>query len=265
MTSFLEKTPRKKLLMSPVEQNAVEDTSDCSIDIESPKAHQNNSINTSGSSSSTVTLNSPITASEREMIYYELDKLREEIKTLKEKNLELQSNQKGGLSVNSIRANQEKCLLVTGLNIKVFEKLLSYLCKGTKEDLKTTRVTKENEILLTIVKLKQDISFEMLSFITDTPKTTVIDHFWKWIDIMYMRLKFLIKVADRDNIFNTIPKVFKFEYFWDSVEYVISISNFDEKLQSHVHNVNPFPKMINNGCFWSISNKRKHFKTNILF
>ena len=43
-------------------------------------------------------------------------------------------------------------------------------------------------------------------------KTKSIDYFWKGLNIMYTKLKFLTKMKDRDNIFKTILPVFKSEF-----------------------------------------------------
>ena len=99
--------------------------------------------------------------------------------------------------------------MVTGLSLPILETLLEYLCKGAKEDLRSTRCALEGQILLTLLKLKQNINFDMLSFINNIAKSTAIDHFWKSIDMMYEKMKFLIKMQDRDHIYETIPPVFK--------------------------------------------------------
>ena len=113
------------------------------------------------------------------------------------------------MGIQNIRSNPDKCVMVTGLSLPILETLLDYLCKGAKEDLRSTRCAVEGQILLTLVKLKQNINFDMLSFINNIAKSTAIDHFWKSIDMMYEKMKFLIKMQDRDHIYETIPPVFK--------------------------------------------------------
>ena len=135
--------------------------------------------------------------------------------------------------------------MLTGLTLNVLEKLFNYLARNIKEDLRTTQVDMENQILLTLVKLKHNITFDMLSYITDRSKTTIIDHFWKWIDIMFVRLKFLIKVEDRENIYNIIPNVFKtkfprltciidcFEIFIESLRSLMARAQFYSQYKKH--------------------------------
>ena len=70
----------------------------------------------------------------------------------------------------------------------------------------------EDQILLIIIRLKHNLKFELLSFLCGIGKTTSIEYFWKWVDIMAIKLKFLIKMQDRDHIFNTIPAIFKAKF-----------------------------------------------------
>ena len=86
------------------------------------------------------------------------------------------------------------------------------MVKGQKDDGQTTRENMEDQILLTVVRLKHNLKFELLSFLCGIEKTTAIDYFWKWVDIMAIRLKFLIKMQDRDHIFNTIPAIFEAKF-----------------------------------------------------
>ena len=43
-------------------------------------------------------------------------------------------------------------------------------------------------------------------------KTTASKHFWQWIEIMYFKLNFLIKVQERVHIYDTVPPVFKSKF-----------------------------------------------------
>ena len=59
----------------------------------------------------------------------------------------------------------------------------------------------EDQIILTIVKLKHNPTFEMLAHLCRISKATAIDYFWKWLNVLYTKSKFLIKMQVRDNIF----------------------------------------------------------------
>ena len=81
------------------------------------------------------------------------------------------------------------------------------------EDVPKTGKDYENQILLTVIKLKQNISFEFLAYAAKVCRSTLIDQFWKRIDIiMYSKLKLLVRMQDRDYIFETIPLIFKSKF-----------------------------------------------------
>jgi len=80
------------------------------------------------------------------------------------------------------------------------------------ENMPKTGKDYENQILLTVIKLKHNISFELLAYTAKVCRSTLIDQFWKWIDIMYSKLKLLVRMQDRDYIFETIPPIFKSKY-----------------------------------------------------
>ena len=79
--------------------------------------------------------------------------------------------------------------------------MIDYLYKGEKDDGRISRKDMEDQIILTIFKLKHNPTFEMLTHLCRISKTTAIDYFWKWLNVIYTKLKFLIKMQDRDNIF----------------------------------------------------------------
>ena len=87
--------------------------------------------------------------------------------------------------------------------------MTDYLCKGEDDDARVSRKDMDDQIIRTFVKLKHNPAFEMLAKLCRITKTTAIDYFWKWLNIMNTKLKFLIKMQVCDNIFKTIPPVFK--------------------------------------------------------
>ena len=66
--------------------------------------------------------------------------------------------------------------------------------------------------ILASFKLKHNSTFEMLAHLCRISNITTIDYFWKWLIIMYTKLKFLIKMQDCGNIFKTTPPLFKSKF-----------------------------------------------------
>ena len=157
--------------------------------------------------SSTFTLQSPVSESERESLYSEMNSPRSECENLKTERQKFDFLSPYSMKV--IKANPESCLMLTGLKLRTLVVMIDYLCKGEKNDGRISREDMENQTILTIVKLKHNPTFEMLAHLCRISKTTAIDYFQKWLNIMYTKLKFLIKIQDRGNVLKTIPPVFK--------------------------------------------------------
>ena len=108
----------------------------------------------------------------------------------------------------TIKDNDEQCFLLTRLKKDVLQCLIIYL-KNYHSETYRTGIPSEDQIILTLVRLRHDMIFEVLTYLRGIGKTTAIQYFWCWIDIMYATMKQLIQMADKDHIFDTIPTVFK--------------------------------------------------------
>ena len=115
------------------------------------------------------------------------------------------------ISYKTIEDNDEQCFLLTGLKKDVLLCLIIYL-KNYHSETYRTGIPSEDQIILTLVRLRHDMIFEVLAYLRDIGKTTAIEYCWHWIDIMYATLKQLIQMVDRDHIFHTIPTVFKSKF-----------------------------------------------------
>ena len=112
------------------------------------------------------------------------------------------------LSSSCIRSNDARSKFYTGLSWSIFEKTFNFLsphvqCK-TKDSLPFM-----DQFFLTLVRLRLDLSFELLAYLSGCGETTVRDYFWKWVDIMYAKLNFLVKWPDPESIILSLPPEFK--------------------------------------------------------
>ncbi|XP_047136828.1 uncharacterized protein LOC124813596 [Hydra vulgaris] len=161
--------------------------------------------------SPTITMKSLVSEYERESIYHEMDYLRSERDILREKLL--LPVHLSPYSFQVLRENPDTCLMLTGLKFDILTTLIDYLFIGEHNgDHRPTRYIMEDQIILTIVKLKHNMSFDMLAHLCSISKTTAIEYFWKWIDVMSEKLKFLIRMEAREHIFETIPHIFKSKF-----------------------------------------------------
>ncbi|XP_066924423.1 uncharacterized protein [Clytia hemisphaerica] len=150
---------------------------------------------------------------ETERLYEEMNNLRMGIDKLKKENENLKQNMaSSGLKFNGVKDNEDCCILLTGLKPIVLKSLMNYSMKAHNPSNKPTKLSIEDQIMLTIIKLKHNPVFELLALLFNISLTTCIEYFWKWIDIMFVNIKRLIKMQDRDNIFNTIPAHFKCKF-----------------------------------------------------
>ncbi|XP_065676495.1 uncharacterized protein LOC136092360 isoform X2 [Hydra vulgaris] len=161
--------------------------------------------------SAQINLTTSIENPERGAIYVEMNNLCEETYNLCLKVSDLKLKPSSSFSYANISMYKKKCVTLTGLEFDVLEKLLLYLIAKISDG----RNSKEEmyyQIMVCIIKLRHNYTFEMIAFICNIVKQTAINCFWKWIDIMYLKLNCLIKMQKRDPLFDTIPAVFKAKF-----------------------------------------------------
>ena len=100
--------------------------------------------------------------------------------------------------------------MLVGISFPLLEKLFKYLSSDIKvSGTRPPRAAVEDQIIVTLLKLKHNVSFDMLRYMNNIGQSTAVDYFWKWVDIMYIKLKFLIRMQDHDYVYDNIPNVFK--------------------------------------------------------
>ena len=155
-------------------------------------------------------MQTPMTASEREMLYTELSNVRRERDEALQK---IESLEKlvnvSSLSSSAVEGNNEQCKMLTGVSWDVFIKLFLFLSSVIGSTSSNQSLPLREQLFVTLVKLRHNLSFEFLAQVKGIPKTTLIDYFWKWIDLLYAKVSFMVHWPDRENIFKTIPSVFK--------------------------------------------------------
>lgn len=150
----------------------------------------------------------PLETSEREMLYMEINNLRRERDEARE---EVKSLEKlisaSSLSSESVNGNDDLCRNMIGISWGAFLKIFLFLSVFVKATNK--KLPLQEQLFLTLVKLRHNVSFDFLAHVKGIPKTTMVDYFWKWIDMLHAKIGFFVKWQDRETIFQTIPPVFK--------------------------------------------------------
>ena len=110
-----------------------------------------------------------------------------------------------------IKCDSGKRRILTGLDSVMLNNLITYARDFCEEDPNFV-LCREDQPITTLMKLRQNLTSELLVHLVNTGKSTTNKYFWKWIDILYFFLQFLGRIGDRAQIFQTIPPLFKSKF-----------------------------------------------------
>ena len=80
--------------------------------------------------------------------------------------------------------------MLVGISFPVLEKLFMYLCSDIKvSGTRPPCATMEDQIIISLLKLKHNVSFGMLGYMNNICQSTAADYFWKWIDYNVCKIK----------------------------------------------------------------------------
>ena len=91
----------------------------------------------------------------------------------------------GFFNANVINECPEKCKMLVGVSFPVLEKLFKYLCSDIKvAGTKPACATMEDQIIITLLKLKHNVSFDMLGYMNNINQSSAANYFQKWVNIV---------------------------------------------------------------------------------
>ena len=114
-----------------------------------------------------------------------------------------------GISATSLANDDGKTKFYTGLPMPkgtLFELLSSHVSPSR------TKLTLRDELVLVLVKLRLNLPFQYFAYRWEVSISTVTRMFYKWIKVMFVRMKFLIKWPPRDILQQNLPQAFKDTY-----------------------------------------------------
>ena len=162
----------------------------------------------------------PVTVSERIVIYDEMNALRMERNAALEKLKEIEEKlEKASFTAGSVRGNDMKCKCSTGLSWSVFLDTFNYLSKFIG-CVKKQVMSPMDQFFLTLVKMRTGLTFEFLATHTGVGKT-MIAIFWKWTDIIYANLAFLITNPQTEVVRLILPPVFRRLYMYPRLTCIV--------------------------------------------
>ena len=114
------------------------------------------------------------------------------------------------MSADSVRGDDTRCQEMIGLAWETFSALFLYLSAFVV--CSSVYLPAVDQLFITLVKLRHNPSFSLLAHTSRMSKSTIISVFWKWTDALYCHIGFLVHWPDREDIFRTIPPVFKSKF-----------------------------------------------------
>ena len=173
--------------------------SDClaaSSDCENPSSSEENSSPSPPSSMFSDIMEMDFLRRERDQAHAECSKLREAFNLVR-------------LSSKTVEGDDRKCKYYTGLPWDIFITTYKF-CESAANHKGIPKLPYVDQFFLTLVKLRHGTKFEYLADQAGlSHPSTMVDYFWKWVDLITSQLRFIIAWPDRERIFKTIPPHFK--------------------------------------------------------
>ena len=142
-----------------------------------------------------------------------ITKMEEEINALTQERLALEEKVKQcKLDEEYFRGNDEKVKFYTGLPSFV---CLMIVFEFVSSDISVTGrsvLTKFQQVVMTLMRLRLNLSVQDLSYRFSVSTSTVSRIFCNVIDVMYVRLRKLVRWIDKEEIVKTMPMCFRVSF-----------------------------------------------------
>ena len=145
---------------------------------------------------------------DKELVYEEVAALQQQCEAFRAELALAQARlNTARLGVHSIQENDDKCLFYTGLSWSTFLDIYDTIADTPPG--KGVPIVAYIDQFFTLVKLRHNVKFEYLSDQAGVAPSTMVDHFWKWMDIIYVKLEWFLTWPDWEYVFRTMPPHFK--------------------------------------------------------
>ena len=147
----------------------------------------------------------------------ELEQTKKELQQAKEEldqaKAELEELKKDQLTWQGLENNDNKVLFYTGLPnfviLKmVFELALKVLPPSSIKPHGNRKLDNFTEFLITVAKLRLNLKNRDLAYRFGVSESVITNTIHKWINILYVALKFLIRWPSREEVRKTLPECF---------------------------------------------------------
>ena len=156
------------------------------------------------SNSFDVNLQTDLTADMITSLDSELNELNSKLYQLREENKKLKVG-----TEEWFQNNDTKTVFNTGLpKFTLLLTLFNFLATGLKQSPNSV-LSMFQEFVLTLMRLRLNLSLNDLAYRFDVSKSTASTVFLKWIDIMFIRVRLLIRWPDREQLWETTLLCFR--------------------------------------------------------
>ena len=147
-----------------------------------------------------------------ELISKEISDLQIECQHLRDDTIILRNGLKSGyiwLSEEFLSGNDKKVKFYTGIpTFDLLKVLFTFVSVSVPSQANST-LSNFQQFVVVLAKLRLNLTNQDIGYRFDLHQTTISKMFKKWINIMYIRLKPLIKWPEREKLLKTMPAEFK--------------------------------------------------------
>ena len=140
----------------------------------------------------------------------EVVQLRGEVNTLQK----LQQEAKSQLSIKEdvLKNDDKKVKYYTGLpSYALLKVAFDFVCENIPKaiPISSCKLSPFKQFIMTLMKLRHNFGDTDLAYHFNVDKSTVSRYFSKWLELLYVKLSFMILWPDRDDLLKTMPLEFR--------------------------------------------------------
>ena len=159
----------------------------------------------------------------------EVVQLHGEVNTLQK----LHQEAKSQLSIKEdvLKNDDKKVKYYTGLpSYALLKVVLDFVCENIPKaiPISNCKLSPFEQFVMTLMKLRHNFGDTDLAYRFNVDKSTVSRYFSKWLELLYVKLSFMILWPDRDDLLKTMPLEFR-RHFWQCVIIIDCFKIFIER------------------------------------
>ena len=144
--------------------------------------------------------------------------LQEDVTRLRQENdvlKKLHQESKSRLSIKDVlRSDDKKVKYYTGLpSYTILKVVFDFVCEEMPNSIANCKLSPFEQFVMTLMKLRYNFGDANLGYRFGVDKSTVSRYFSKWLELLYVKLSFLIMWPNREDLLKTMPLEFR-RHFW---------------------------------------------------